>query len=193
MARIAHPAARLALCFALTLGASSVLSPALAQIAQADPVNQGGAEGDLVAYIARGDSEPEHADAGTTYALGAILHTGEGFFFGGDLGFEGVEIDTRGGRSPEASRSLSYNGIVGRSIGDGQSSPRVSLGVMLGFYQTAVTCPPSNLGFDCYANFEPETSSDLTIGLLAMADMGGFAFGLRATELSQQIVVGLSF
>lgn len=188
MPRLLNPFTSFAACFALTLGVAALVNPLQAQEVQDDDL-----PADILVYGATGESELAYAAAGTTYALGGLIMNDTGLFFGADLGFEGVEVDTTGGQAPETSQSLSLNGIIGRSFGDGENSPRFSAGILLGVYDTAVSCPASNLGYDCYANREPETESDLNVGAVGLIDFGGIAVGVRATGLSQQVMVGFSF
>ena len=157
------------------------------------------------AAIAEGGGYRLYLGAGSMEAATATMEAARPFAFGGltqpdpdtrtfygiDFGFEGIMLDSTYGQQDVPKQGSSINGIVGRSFGSENFA--FDFGLLVGFRQTGQSCPPSNLGYQCYADREPETSSDINYGTLAMLNFNDFFVGVRTTAVSQQAIIGLSF
>lgn len=63
-----------------------------------------------------------------------------------------------------------------------------------GAIETSQKCArQSYIGFQCYADAEPESSYDFNYGVFGIYHIGNFALGARITGESQQLTSGFSF
>ena len=149
----------------------------------------------VYAGLGTGDAATATTSGATPWVVGATLGIGEGTFVGLDVAGEGTKLDSTGGRNEEPVQSVSFNAVLGTSLVNGAAGqpPLVEAGLLIGIRETAVSCPPSNIGFDCYADLDPETSSTINAGALLMMNFNNATLGFRATGESQQIIFGIQF
>ena len=146
-------------------------------------------------YFGAGSVEPATAtmDAARPLSIGFLTlpDPDTGIFYGVDLGIEGIMLDSTYGRYKVPEQGVSFNGIVGRSFGS--ESFAFDFGLLVGSRQTERSCPPSGVGYQCYADQDPDVSYAINYGALATLNFNDFFVGIRTTEVSQQTIIGVSF
>lgn len=116
------------------------------------------------------------------------------YFFGLDVSTEGTAIVTETGKRDALEPAGSLNYLGGRTAQVNMGGPTlIGGGVLLGIRRARSYCPDSNLGFRCWAGFEPEVSHDLNLGLMGYATRNGHFLGARVTTVSYQILLGFTF
>lgn len=157
------------------------------------------------AAIAEGGGYRLYLGAGSMEAATATMEAARPFAFGGltqpdpdtrtfygiDFGFEGIMLDSTYGQQDVPKQGSSINGIVGRSFGS--ESFAFDFGLLVGSRQTERSCPPSGVGYQCYADQDPDVSYAINYGALATLNFNDFFVGIRTTEVSQQTIIGVSF
>lgn len=129
---------------------------------------------------------------GTPISFGiASAASNGGTIVGFDFGREGEMLDsTFGGDSFRM--ATSYNLLVGGNLYSG-TSVRADAMLLIGARETFADCPDSFLGFQCYADAEPDVEYDLNLGAVVMTTFDGMGLGVRVTQQSAQAVVGFRF
>ena len=125
---------------------------------------------------------------------------GAGFLFKGekqwaigvDFGVEGKQVDRTGGRVKEES-GLSFNLLVGIAAVETERWRVVPFG-LIGARRYKVTCPSgqSYLGYQCYADTDPEGHWKLNYGGGLMVHFDRLALGVRLTGESKTAIIGLN-
>ena len=90
--------------------------------------------------------------------------------WGVDIANEGTMLDSRHGMDDAMGRGLSYNLLAATNLSD-SSNWRFDLGIILGLRETAVDCPESYIGYQCYADESPDYEYGFNYG----ANMGPWA------------------
>ena len=116
---------------------------------------------------------------------------GSSAVFGIDMAWEGEMLDSTFG-SDSIRQALSINGVVGAKLYDSQNVT-LSAAAIIGFRESFADCPDSFLGFQCYADSEPDTEYDLNLGALVLTTFDSVSVGVRVTQVSTQAVLGFSF
>ena len=116
---------------------------------------------------------------------------------GQSIGFEvsgeGTVLDSTWGRTtPVAEQAISFNFLAARQIETlSTETLGVELGIVVGLRAKEATCPASSLGFRCYADLDPDLTLAFTRGFAGFVDLGGAHLGLRHTDASSQLIVGI--
>ena len=125
--------------------------------------------------------------------LGLVRLPGsDNVLWGADISKEGTKLDSTYGQTNQQSSATSYNLIVGKNLMFLESS-RIDVALILGARETSESCPPSYLGYRCYADSKPDTKYELNSGLVLFWTQSKLLLGIRATTASQQLLIGVTF
>ncbi len=129
----------------------------------------------------------------TPFALG-VTHQLQGrkLILGFDIGREGTMLDSTWGQDEALRQATSYNLLVGGNIVD-NGRFRTDLALLLGARESFADCADSYLGYQCYADAEPETEYKGNFGALLTVSYDRLTVGLRATSESTQVLGGFRF
>ncbi len=89
-------------------------------------------------------------------------------------------------------QALSINDLIGANVYK-TSDFRTDALLILGLRESFADCPDSFIGFQCYADQEPEVDYDFNYGALINFSFESVTLGIRATEVSTQAVLGFNF
>ena len=140
----------------------------------------------VYAHVGRG------ADNGITGGLG-FLQVRSRFALGLDFGIEGKQEDqTFGDKSIKNARS--FNMLLGLPVFRNETFQIVSF-TLLGVRTYKTTCPSgeSYLGFQCYADYEPEQHWTVSYGGGVVLDVDPMVVGVRVTGQSVAGIAGVNF
>ena len=147
----------------------------------------------VIVYGGTGTSYP----SSTGWVVGAYGESpSNGSIYGFDLAIEGEYKDYTYGRftNPSVSTGISANVLAGRSFRGDDGDFAIALMGLIGFYTAGLECPDglpaSGLGYQCYANYEPESITDLQVGLMGTVNFNDIMVGVRLTSNSEQVLVG---
>lgn len=108
-----------------------------------------------------------------------------------DYSQEGVRYDiTWGQRSIR--RSNSYNVLIGAKVAD-NGVVQLNAAAVIGTREANTSCPASYLGYRCYANQDPDVKYKFNYGGMLTLSYRTIMVGVRVTDVSNQMVVGLRF
>lgn len=114
------------------------------------------------------------------------------FSLGSDTALES-EIDDSTYNKNTAEDALSYNAVITYSLYK-TSNTVFDLGFLLGAREKSRGCKvQSFIGFACYANADPVIDYVFNYGVISYIAYKNIALGVRATEVSQQMFIGLRF
>lgn len=146
-------------------------------------------------YIGAGKANTDDAfdNDDTPFSIG-VMHqmNSRKLVFGFDIGREGTVIDSTWGLDDEPKQAMSYNLLIGGNMID-TGRYRADAALLLGMRESFADCPDSYLGFQCYADSEPETDYKGNFGGVITLSVDGFTVGLRATGESTQVLAGFRF
>jgi hypothetical protein len=174
---------KLLTALALTVCASPLLAQTLSDPAKAPKT-------DSILYLGAGNSTGGY-DGDKTPLSGGYLVLTDRLTFGADIGHEGKMLDARGSNYAWT-QGMSYNLLIGRNLHKTDRT-RLDATLLLGVRETSQECPSSVLGFDCFADMEPERTFDLNYGGLVTYTLNKTSIGLRVTGESVQGVLGWKF
>ncbi len=89
-------------------------------------------------------------------------------------------------------QALSLNALIGANVYK-TSGIRTDASLNLGLRESFADCPDSFIGFQCYADQEPEVDYDFNYGALINFFFESVTLGIRATQVSTQAVLGFNF
>lgn len=112
--------------------------------------------------------------------------------WGLDIAREGTMLDSTYGQDRAVSSAISFNLLVGRNFVE-TAKYKVDGALILGVREEAQDCPASFLGYQCYADTDPETEYTGNFGALATISLEKMVIGVRATSESAQVLVGFRF
>ena len=175
---------------ALALGLLAFSVSAVAQQSYSSPTQN-------IFYVGAGSSTGDAANNEndeTAWSLGWIYKT-NGFSFGVDIAGEGTSYDSTTGYYNDPRQGVSFNLIALTPIMRGQRWT-FDGGVLLGAVQSGRSCKStgqSYLGYECYADQDPDTEYDFNYGAVGLWTSGSISVGLRATKESTQAILGMQF
>ncbi|SIP99019.1 hypothetical protein SAMN05421641_102234 [Paracoccus thiocyanatus] len=111
---------------------------------------------------------------------------------GFDIGREGTMLDSTWGMDDRPKQATSYNFLIGGNLMD-NGRFRTDAALLLGVRESFADCADSYLGFQCYADEEPDTDYKGNFGAVVTLSVDKFTLGLRATGESTQILAGFRF
>ncbi|CAM3695933.1 hypothetical protein [Paracoccus yeei] len=171
----------LCLCLPLTLAAG---------FAQAQDITANN-----IFYIGAGRSNDDGPldNDNTPFSLGFMHQSPNSrLILGFDIGREGTRLDSTWNRDQDPRQATSYNLLIGGNLFD-NGRYRTDAALLLGARESFAECPDSYLGYQCYADQEPETEYKGNIGAVVTVSVDRFTVGLRATGESAQILAGFRF
>ena len=139
----------------------------------------------------------------TPWVVGFLLDTPQ-LIWGMDFSGEGTTVDQTGGSAGlyrdyvprDLEQGFSINFLIGPrlTVKEGQTW-RFDIAGIVGLRQDQRKCPggQSYLGYDCYADEDPEASWTFNGGGLLSLTQRNWQVGLRATGESTQLIVGYRF
>lgn len=146
-------------------------------------------------YLGRGSAQtndPLKSNA-VPYSLGYLRLAGEGGgIIGFDLAGEGTLLDSTWGQKNSIKQSTSYNLLLGKNLTKSENV-RFDAALLLGVRRYTTSCPSSYLGYQCYANSDPENKYELNYGAMISVTYKSIMFGIRATGESAQALIGIKF
>ena len=152
------------------------------------------ATADGMFYLGAGpdDDNPDITGNTVPFVIGALaLQDETPFVWGLDFAGEGEMLDsTFGGDSLR--QALSVNFLIGGNLGKTETM-RVDAAAILGARESVADCPDSFLGFQCYADREPDVEYDFNYGGLISLSFRKVSIGVRATGESAQAFLGWVF
>jgi hypothetical protein len=120
------------------------------------------------------------------------MSAGRDFIWGLDISAEGKMLDSTWNQNKALSQGTSYNLILGKNISRLESS-RIDAAIVVGMRESTSECPRSYLGYQCYANTEPDIGYKFNYGALITWTHTKMMLGIRATGESTQAIVGYKF
>lgn len=140
---------------------------------------------------AKSASSTETGD--TPYSLGFIsMKDTSDTVFGLDISAEGTMLDSTWGKTNALQQGTSLNFLLGRNLVKGESG-RFDASLLLGIRQESADCPSSYLGYQCYADSEPERDYGFNYGVVLSYTYKKVMLGLRLTGESTQALIGFRF
>lgn len=112
--------------------------------------------------------------------------------WGFDIAREGTLLDSTYGRDRSVSSATSFNLLFGRNVVE-TDALRFDGALLLGIRQSSKECHSSFLGFQCYADRDPETDYKANFGAVTTVSFRRMVLGARATGESAQILAGFRF
>ena len=112
--------------------------------------------------------------------------------WGLDFSKEGSLLDSTYRQNRAVKQGTSYNLLLGTNLAKTESS-RFDVAILIGAREKTKDCPSSYLGYQCYANAEPDTQYGFNYGAVLTWSFKGMMIGIRATGESTQAIVGLKF
>ncbi len=112
--------------------------------------------------------------------------------FGVDIGQEGTLLDSTWGQTNAVNQATSYNFLIGKKLGASGNS-RFDGTLILGIREKTSKCPASYIGYQCYANSQPDTTYGFNYGATLFWTYQKATFGLRVTGESTQAIIGIKF
>ena len=125
----------------------------------------------------------------TPWTIGFLAKASQ--FSGGigiDISKEGTLLDSRGYRDQEITQALSLNLVVTSKI-----LTNIDTGVLFGIRNKTAECPPSYLGFECYADRPATGDKTFNFGVISAFSLDRLILGFRITTVSQQLIFGVGF
>lgn len=138
-----------------------------------------------------GDSKTVSTKKPITFGYLRLSNTSDRVW-GMDISSEGTMLNSTWGQDNEVKQATSFNLLVGTNLGKTENS-RFDTALILGMREKSKSCPPSNLGYQCYADSKPNTSYGFNSGLALTWTYKSALLGLRATGESTQFLAGIRF
>lgn len=150
---------------------------------------------DNVVYFGAGSSKSHEGLSGkkSAFSIG-FMHTSDtsNGIFGLDFSREGTMLDSTYGQDQAVKQALSLNLLAGINVARFETG-RVDVALLLGGRQKTSDCPESYLGYQCYADAEPDTRYTFNYGAVLAWSYRNVMLGVRATGESTQVLFGLRF
>ena len=112
--------------------------------------------------------------------------------YGFDIAREGTMLDSTYGKNNSVRSGTSYNALVGLNLSKSDYS-RFDVALLIGAREKTKSCPSSYLGYQCYANTDPDSTYTVNYGLVATGTYKSVLLGARVTGESAQAMLGLRF
>lgn len=143
--------------------------------------------------IGKSENNNSGKSDGNPWSLGYLYHPESSkAFLGVDFAREGTSIDNTSRKYDAVDEGYSLNFIVGRDFklnGDWGAGA----GVLLGARETEKSCPDSYLGYECYADQDPDKEYDLNYGAVLNLTFKKALVGARVSGESSQLMLGIVF
>ena len=141
---------------------------------------------------AKNDSSSATSDK-NSFSLGYIriseIHNS---IWGLDFSKEGTLLDSTYRQNKAVKQGMSFNLLLGTNLAKTELS-RFDVAVLLGARQKTTDCPSSYLGYQCYADAEPDMKYGFNYGAVLTWSFKSVMVGIRATGESTQALIGMRF
>lgn len=148
-----------------------------------------------VIYAGIGNAErgnPNKSDD-TPWSLGYLYQAKNSkAFYGIDFAREGTSLDNTSGQNDAIEQGFSLNLVVGRDL-NFNNGWGAGIGVLLGAREAGESCPDSYLGYQCYADEDPDTEYDFNYGAVLHLTFKKALIGARISGESSQLMFGVAF
>lgn len=156
------------------------------------------AHADAIIYGGYGKSTdnvtPNYSGSAASFGVVAVdWGTTKKLVLGMDVGKEGTKLDSTYGRLNEPQSSTSFNLLAGYKLAQ-VGALNIDGAAILGFREESESCvQQSYVGYQCYANSEPETTYVANYGVAVFASYQQLMVGVRVTDASTQALFGFKF
>jgi hypothetical protein len=151
--------------------------------------------GERLVYLGIGNPKTGNkleSDA-TPVSLGFMkISNSDDAVFGGDISGEGTMVDSTYGQKGTVKQAFSFNALLGRNLVRTDGS-RFDGALLLGLRQKGADCPASLLGYQCYADRDPNMRYGFNYGAVFTWTYKSLLLGVRASGESTQALVGVRF
>lgn len=151
--------------------------------------------GGNVIYLGIGAADkgnPDETDK-NPYSVGYLkLSNSSDTVFGIDISGEGTKLDSTYNQNQAVKQATSFNLLFGTNLNKTENT-RLDVALLAGIRGKTVDCPSSFLGYQCYADTEPDTKYGFNYGAVLTLTYKSFLLGVRATGESTQALFGLRF
>lgn len=132
---------------------------------------------------------------GAAFAVGYLrLSNAHNVVWGVDVAGEGVSLDSTGGNVDKPRRAWAFDFLLGGKLfGYSTGSGRIDSMFILGVREKSSTCPPSYLGYQCYADESPTVTYAVNYGAAITWSQENILLGMRVTGVSLQGLAGIRF
>jgi len=149
-----------------------------------------GGENNMTIYLGGGESKAAN-DNSMSFGFVVLPNSNE-FLWGADFSREGTKLVANWGENDEITSATSYNLLIGKNLYFLDNS-RIDLAFLFGVRESFESCPKSNLGYRCTAERSTDTKYDFNSGLGLFWSQNKMLFGIRATTVSTQLLIGVKF
>jgi hypothetical protein len=146
-------------------------------------------------YFGAGPSRSDSAleSDRTPFSLGFLrVSPASDSVFGLDVAGEGTRLNSTWGQTRAVKQGGSINFLFGRNLSRSATS-RFDAAFLIGARHKTAECPPSYVGYQCYADRDPDVSYGINYGVLLAWTQQRLMIGIRATGESAQGLIGFSF
>ena len=151
---------------------------------------------DNIVYFGAGaakDKKTSTTTDKTPFSIGYLsIREDRNLVWGLDYSREGSVLDSTYSQRNAVKQSNSYNLLLGRNLSKFESG-RLDVALLLGAREKTKDCPNSFLGYQCYANTEPNVEHSFNFGVVATWSFSKLTIGIRATGESTQAMMGVRF
>tara|TARA_B100000575_G_scaffold234653_1_gene196252 strand:- start:1306 stop:1830 length:525 start_codon:yes stop_codon:yes gene_type:complete len=128
------------------------------------------------------------------YVFGGTIDTGQEFAWGFDISGEGTSLSSTYGRDDYPEQAVSLNLIILKNVFNNDDF-RIDTGPLVGFRDDKAYCDngDSYLDYACYADATPNYDYTLVYGGYFILTMESLSLGLRLTDVSRQLIFGISY
>jgi len=138
-------------------------------------------------------SNNDYESDSTPWSVGYIKQSqASNYLWGIDIAGEGTKLDSTSGRNNSITQGTSYNLLLGVNLTRG-SNWSTDFAVLFGVRESAEECNDSYLGYECYADEDPDTDYKFNYGATLNFTYQRVFLGVRATEESTQMMIGMKF
>tara|TARA_B100000609_G_C16980136_1_gene313398 strand:- start:216 stop:659 length:444 start_codon:yes stop_codon:yes gene_type:complete len=135
--------------------------------------------------------EDENDD--TPWSIGILADIGNDSVIGFDIAGEGTMLDSTYGGYDDLAQGTSYNFLYGADISQSKND-KIHIGLIFGFIETEADCPDSYIGYQCYADQDPDYEHEFNGGgFLTYSLNESINLGLRATKHSTMLTLGIKY
>lgn len=139
-------------------------------------------------FVGAGNNAEELAPS-TSWSLGFIGENNGEYWWGFDIAGEGYSLDSTYNQNEDLDSALSLNFMWGKEI----SENFILLGVIGARDKTSECESQSYLGYQCYADSDPDVSYGVNYGIHSIYQFEKMTLGLRLTGESSQLTLGFKY
>ena len=149
-----------------------------------------GGENNIAIYLGGGESKSANENS-MSFGFVVIPNYNE-LLWGADFSREGTKLVANWGENDETTSATSYNLLIGKNLYFLDNS-RIDIAFLFGARESFDSCPKSNLGYKCTSERSTESKYEFNSGLGLFWSQNKMLFGIRATTVSTQLLIGAKF